>query len=384
MKSAFLPFDERLAIIDEVIKPGYAALSRVADRARHEPRACPSPARPRARRARTPSRRRRRPAGRWPARRRGSAPSTSPSASTTWRGSQRVADVDRHRVPAPRCAATSRRRRRASPGRHSGSRTSVLDARWSPASWRATAHGGVPSSARPRAAGAGRRASTADVDPAVHARAPRPGSPPAWPRTAAYDGSASSRATTRTAAPQERWSGCRSRGRRPRRTSRAVAQPSADSRSGRPADLGVRLVGGDRAAAPADRVLRPPAAGRAAAPARGGPAPAAACGARAGRGSAGARRSPAGAGARSSAAASRPASAQAGTTSWAKIPSATNSGVPAEVERLPAAAAVVGDVVDRHLGPPVAAQLARARRSRRRAATTRGGPSRRCRRWRRR
>ena len=26
MKSAFLPFDERLAIIDEVIKPGYAAL----------------------------------------------------------------------------------------------------------------------------------------------------------------------------------------------------------------------------------------------------------------------------------------------------------------------------------------------------------------------
>jgi adenosine deaminase len=26
MKSAFLPFDERLAIIDSVIKPGYAAL----------------------------------------------------------------------------------------------------------------------------------------------------------------------------------------------------------------------------------------------------------------------------------------------------------------------------------------------------------------------
>jgi len=26
MKSAFLPFDERLAIIDEIIKPGYAAL----------------------------------------------------------------------------------------------------------------------------------------------------------------------------------------------------------------------------------------------------------------------------------------------------------------------------------------------------------------------
>ena len=26
MKSSFLPFDERLAIIDEVIKPGYAAL----------------------------------------------------------------------------------------------------------------------------------------------------------------------------------------------------------------------------------------------------------------------------------------------------------------------------------------------------------------------
>ena len=30
MKSAFLPFDERLAIIDEVIKPGYAALAAVA------------------------------------------------------------------------------------------------------------------------------------------------------------------------------------------------------------------------------------------------------------------------------------------------------------------------------------------------------------------
>ena len=27
MKSAFLPFDERLAIIDGVVKPGYAALS---------------------------------------------------------------------------------------------------------------------------------------------------------------------------------------------------------------------------------------------------------------------------------------------------------------------------------------------------------------------
>ncbi len=27
MKSAFLPFDERLALIDQVIKPGYAALS---------------------------------------------------------------------------------------------------------------------------------------------------------------------------------------------------------------------------------------------------------------------------------------------------------------------------------------------------------------------
>jgi len=26
MKSAFIPFDERLAIIDEVVKPGYAAL----------------------------------------------------------------------------------------------------------------------------------------------------------------------------------------------------------------------------------------------------------------------------------------------------------------------------------------------------------------------
>jgi adenosine deaminase len=26
MKSAFLPFDQRLALINEVIKPGYAAL----------------------------------------------------------------------------------------------------------------------------------------------------------------------------------------------------------------------------------------------------------------------------------------------------------------------------------------------------------------------
>jgi adenosine deaminase len=26
MKSAFIPFDERLAIIEEVVKPGYAAL----------------------------------------------------------------------------------------------------------------------------------------------------------------------------------------------------------------------------------------------------------------------------------------------------------------------------------------------------------------------
>ncbi|MGL5825801.1 MAG: hypothetical protein ACRCYU_13480, partial [Nocardioides sp.] len=29
MKSAFLPFDERLAIIDDVIKPGYAALGSI-------------------------------------------------------------------------------------------------------------------------------------------------------------------------------------------------------------------------------------------------------------------------------------------------------------------------------------------------------------------
>ena len=27
MKSAFIPFDERLALIDDVIKPGYAALA---------------------------------------------------------------------------------------------------------------------------------------------------------------------------------------------------------------------------------------------------------------------------------------------------------------------------------------------------------------------
>jgi adenosine deaminase len=27
MKSAFLPFDERLAIIEDVVKPGYAALA---------------------------------------------------------------------------------------------------------------------------------------------------------------------------------------------------------------------------------------------------------------------------------------------------------------------------------------------------------------------
>ena len=30
MKSAFLPFDERLAFIDETIKPGYAALGASA------------------------------------------------------------------------------------------------------------------------------------------------------------------------------------------------------------------------------------------------------------------------------------------------------------------------------------------------------------------
>jgi adenosine deaminase len=30
MKSAFLPFDERLAIIDDVVKPGYSALMNEA------------------------------------------------------------------------------------------------------------------------------------------------------------------------------------------------------------------------------------------------------------------------------------------------------------------------------------------------------------------
>jgi adenosine deaminase len=33
MKSAFIPFDERLALIDEVIKPGFAALSAEGQRA---------------------------------------------------------------------------------------------------------------------------------------------------------------------------------------------------------------------------------------------------------------------------------------------------------------------------------------------------------------
>jgi adenosine deaminase len=32
MKSSFLPFDQRLAIIDDVIKPGYAALIQQAMR----------------------------------------------------------------------------------------------------------------------------------------------------------------------------------------------------------------------------------------------------------------------------------------------------------------------------------------------------------------
>jgi adenosine deaminase len=34
MKSAFIPFDERLAMIDEVIKPGYAALGADVDQVR--------------------------------------------------------------------------------------------------------------------------------------------------------------------------------------------------------------------------------------------------------------------------------------------------------------------------------------------------------------
>jgi adenosine deaminase len=33
MKSAFLPFDERLAIIEQVVKPGYAALIDAAGEA---------------------------------------------------------------------------------------------------------------------------------------------------------------------------------------------------------------------------------------------------------------------------------------------------------------------------------------------------------------
>src|SRR3546814_19441742 len=35
MKSAFLPFDERLALINDVIKPGYAALAGPGPGARH-------------------------------------------------------------------------------------------------------------------------------------------------------------------------------------------------------------------------------------------------------------------------------------------------------------------------------------------------------------
>ena len=42
MKSAFIPFDERLAIIDDVIKPGYAAL--LAGPRRRQPAAGPGPA----------------------------------------------------------------------------------------------------------------------------------------------------------------------------------------------------------------------------------------------------------------------------------------------------------------------------------------------------
>ena len=48
--------------------------------------------------------------------------------------------------------------------------------------------------------------------------------------------------------------------------------------------------------------------------------------------------------------------AHGGTTSWAKRPSATNSRLVAEVERPLAGAAVVRDVVDRHLGPALAAE----------------------------
>ena len=42
MKSAFLPFDERLAIIDDVVKPGYAALVGSARGSDREPRPVPA------------------------------------------------------------------------------------------------------------------------------------------------------------------------------------------------------------------------------------------------------------------------------------------------------------------------------------------------------
>ena len=42
MKSAFLPFDERLAIINDVVKPGYAALIELILGADDEPRLVPA------------------------------------------------------------------------------------------------------------------------------------------------------------------------------------------------------------------------------------------------------------------------------------------------------------------------------------------------------
>ena len=135
MKSAFLPFDERLAIIE---RRDQAGVRRA--RWRHgEPRAVPAG-------QRQPSRRRAPPGVRRPATRRGLVDPQHPVARpppatrTTWRGDHRF---PRYSGPAPRASPpTMSSYAESRPPRSSRTSCSTPVV---PSSWCATAHGGVPS-----------------------------------------------------------------------------------------------------------------------------------------------------------------------------------------------------------------------------------------------
>ena len=214
-----------------------------------------------------------------------------------------------------------------------------------------TAHGGVPNIPRPGQLEPAPVASRRDVTRRVHVPAPRSTERVRVGRTGGVllvDEHTRDHQDRRPAGP--RWSGWLSR--RRKTPSAQVGDQVVSHRRGRarePADLGERLVRRDRAAALATASSTTRRWSRSSAKPR---RTSTSGGLRRSRRSRVSRRQNVTMGCWRTQYAPRaaPPGRSAATTSWAKIPSATNSwGRPGR--GLPAAAAVLGDVVHRHLGP---------------------------------